>query len=136
MQLNILFILIIFTIVSCSPSPQYTIQKLPSGKEIKIISMGKMFFSKDKPALMVKYQTDIDIKNVDLLRKEVEEIWPMFRINVEKSQYSNAIITVASQPIKKFIFFSTNSNYNFMALKKENGTWDLNSCEFRGQCMY
>jgi len=127
MKLKFILVLATVFIASCSSDSQNTIQKLPSGKEIKILSIGKIFLKKDKPVLMLKYQTDVDIKNVDLLRKEVEEIWPMFRINVEKSKYSNAIIAATSQPVKKFLIFSTNNSYNFVASKKENGIWDLNS---------
>jgi len=127
MRYKFVVVFIVLFVISCSSSPQYTVQKLPSGKEIKILSMGKMHFTKDTPALTLKYQTDISIDNVNLLRKEAEEIWPMFRINVEKSGLSNAIVMATSPPIKKAPILSTTRSYNFVATKRENGTWDLNS---------
>ncbi len=103
MEYKFLVVPIILLISSCSPSPQYKVQKLPSGKEIKILSMGKMHFAKDLPALTLKYQTDISIENVDLLRQEVEEIWPVFRANVERSGLSKAIVMATSPPKKSRI---------------------------------
>jgi hypothetical protein len=127
MGYKFLVVPIILLISSCSPSPQYKVQKLPSGKEIKILSMGKMHFAKDLPALTLKYQTDISIENVDLLRQEVEEIWPVFRVNAERSGLSKAIVMATSPPIRKALILSTTRSYNFIATKRENGTWDLNS---------
>ena len=86
-----------------------------------------MYLTEDSPALMLKYQTDIGIDDVDLLRKEVEEIWPMFRVNVEESGLSNAIILATSSPERTGLIFSTSQSYNFVSSKKENGTWDFNS---------
>jgi len=115
-------------LISCSPQPKFTIQRLPSGKEIKILSIGKWYFTKDKTtALTLKYQTDISIDDVDLLRKEVEEIWPVFRIDAEKSDLSNAVIMATSPPIKKVLFFYTTRSHNFVLSKKANGTWEFKS---------
>lgn len=121
-------------LISCSSREEFavrfsqekmTIQKLPSGKEIKILSIGNWYFAKDRPpALLLRYQTDIRIDDVDLLRKEVEEIWPVFRINVEKSGLPNAAIA-ATNPLFDFLFFHTSRSRNFVVSKKTNGTWDF-----------
>ncbi len=126
MKLKILILLSALIFNLGSSSPQTTTQKLPSGKEIKILGMGKMHFTKGTPALALKYQTDISVEKIDLIRQEVEEIWPFFRYNVEQSRLSNALIMATSPPEKSFFGNKTQSQ-NFVATMKENGTWNLNS---------
>lgn len=50
--------------------------------------------------MALEYETDININDVESLRKEAEEIWPVFRVNVENEKMVNAIIK-ASKPKKK-----------------------------------
>lgn len=96
---------------------------LPSGKTIKIKAIGKMYFSKGDPALALEYETDSNLNDVESLRKEVEEIWPIFRVNVENDKMTNAVIK-ASEPKKKtgLITYKYNSR-NFVINQKSNGTW-------------
>jgi len=35
------------------------VHRLPSGREVKVWGVTKMFFSKGDPALMLKYRTDL-----------------------------------------------------------------------------
>ena len=37
------------------------------------------------PALMLKYQTDLKISDLPALRKEVEEIWSVFKADRERA---------------------------------------------------
>ena len=75
--------------------------------------MGKIFFTKDDPALILNYQTDIDINNVELLRQEVEEIWPIFRVDAEKSGLKSAFIAANTKSQKKFLILSQKNLLNF-----------------------
>lgn len=121
-----LLLLINTLLICCSSEPNYTVQKLPSGKEIKILNIGKMHFTNDIPALVLRYQTDIIITDTDSLRKEAEEIWPVFRVNVEKSGLSNATIMPTTVPIRKYFIFTTNKSYYFTISRNSNGTWQHN----------
>ena len=49
--------------VACggSPSP-YQERTLPSGQTVKVLGVGKMFFTKGEAALMLKYQTDLNLR--------------------------------------------------------------------------
>lgn len=117
-----LLIIVAFAVTSCAPSgPTYTIQKLPSGKKIKVLSVGKMLFSGGDRALMLKYQTEIPLDNKTALREEVEEIWKYFKLDVEKTDSTSAIIS-ANEPPKGFIV-TTNKNYNFVIQKDKDGNW-------------
>jgi len=51
------------------------VHRLPSGREVKVLGVTKMFFSKGDPALMLKYRTDLRLDDQEQLLKEVEEVW-------------------------------------------------------------
>jgi hypothetical protein len=109
-------------VVSCSKKPAYTTKTLPSGRTVKIASIMKMFFSKGDPALMLKYYTDINIDNTLELQDEVEEIWELFQIDVEKAGLNFAIISAVEMP--QGIIFKTRG-FNFVFEKHESGDWIL-----------
>jgi hypothetical protein len=50
---------------------------------VKVIDVSKMFFSHGDPALMLKYRTELRLQGQAQLRKEVEEVWQVFRVDVE-----------------------------------------------------
>ena len=45
----------------------YTVHKLPSGREVKVIGITQMLFTKGDPALMLKYQTALRLEDRDQL---------------------------------------------------------------------
>lgn len=117
----LLFPLII--LLSCGNSqPKYEIHKLTSGKEVKVFGIGKIHFTNDDPALMLKYYTDINLDDKDSLIKEVDEIWPVFKINVESSKLNAAIISANDLP--KGVIISKNRSYNFIFQRNTNGEWE------------
>ena len=95
---------------------------MPSGKKVKVIAVGQLNFSNDSPALMLKYQTDLRISNLPTLRKEVDEIWSVFKGDVEKAKLTTAIISANETPQGFIIKNSTGYNFVF---KKVAGTWRL-----------
>lgn len=105
----------------CNPGPQYQVQRLPSGKELKVLGVGKMFFSGGPPALMLKYRTDLDLDDRSALEREVDEIWQHFRIDVERAGLTSAIISAEDAP-KGFIVTS-NRSFNFVYRKSADGAW-------------
>ena len=70
---------------------------------------------------MLNYQTDLNISDVENLRKEVDDIWPTFQVDVEKAQVSFAVIS-ANEPPKGTII-TQNRKYNFVFQKSSDGTW-------------
>ncbi len=118
----IFFVFFVTAVSALEASP--TIERLPSGKEIKVLGMGKMFFAKHNvTALMLRYETKLNIDNIELLRKEAEEIWPIFRVNAEKSGLSTTVISANEIPKKKLLVLSQNRAFNFVISKEENGPW-------------
>lgn len=116
---------IALTLTGCgSVDRNYTVQRLPSGREVKIIGIGKMFFSKGDQALTLKYRTDLRLDDHEQVRKEVEEIGQVFRVDVERTGMKAAIISV-QEPGKQMLIVSTSKSYNFVIQKSEAGTWEF-----------
>ena len=109
-------------LTSCSQKPQYTTQTLPSGRVVKIAGIGEVRFSKDDPALMLKYYTDIDMSDKGALQTEAEDIWQSFKVNVEKAGLKSAILSANEMPHG---FISKTSGFNFVFKKQGSGDWML-----------
>jgi hypothetical protein len=59
---------------------------LPSGKAIVVTSVMPMFFPNGDHVLVMNCETDISIDDHVALRKEVDEIWDIFRLDVERAK--------------------------------------------------
>jgi len=73
---------------------------------------------------MLKYQTALRLEDRDQLRKEVEEVWQVFRVDVERAGLKAAVISVQETP-KRVLIVSTSKGYNFVVKKSEAGTWEF-----------
>jgi len=80
-----------------------------------------MYFSKGAPALVLKYQTDLNINDKAALQSEAGEIWPMFKKDVEHENLSSALIIANAVPQGTLI--KTVHSYNFVYEKTADGTW-------------
>ena len=107
-----------------STEPGYTVHKLPSGREVKVLSMTKMFFAKGDPALVLKYRTDLKLDDHEQLRKEVEEVWQAFRVDVEREGLKAAVINVQETP-KRVLIITKSRGYNFVVKKSGAGAWEF-----------
>jgi hypothetical protein len=75
---------ILLAVVACGGSPlPYQERTLRSGQTVKILGIGKMLFTKGDSALMLKYQTDINLDDEAALHREVLAIWEVFRHDAE-----------------------------------------------------
>ena len=95
--------------------------KLPSGRVVKIITVGRMNFSKAGPALMLKYQTDLKVTDIEVLRKEVEEIWATFRVEAEQAKLRNAIVSANEK--QRGTLAKTGNSYSFVFIQQQDGSW-------------
>jgi hypothetical protein len=93
---------------------------LPSGKKIKVIAEGQVQSTVNGSilGLMLKYQTDLKVSDVAALRKEADEIWPVFNPDVERLALRAGIISAneATDDI-------TSKGYNFVFEKQNDGSW-------------
>ncbi|MBI2437393.1 MAG: hypothetical protein HYV36_01065 [Lentisphaerae bacterium] len=100
----------------------YKVVMLPTGKEVKVAGMGRINFTKDEPALMLKYYTDLEINNATSIETEVLEIWEGFRKDVEAAKLTSGIVSANDMP-KGMIHKGTMRNYVFK--RKPDGKWEL-----------
>ena len=64
------------------------------------------------------------LEDQEQLRKEVEEVWQAFRVDVEQAGLKAAIISV-HEPPKRVLIVSTNKSYNFVIQKSAEGKWEF-----------
>jgi hypothetical protein len=93
---------------------------LGSQKSVNVLSVGPLQSTAGWTALMLKYRTAISLSDVPELRKEADEVWDRFIVDLERSGYQNAIIS-ANGP-EKGVILTTNTSYNFI-YKKSEGVW-------------
>jgi hypothetical protein len=108
--------------LACNPhEPQSRIVSLPSGRQVKILSVGKMYFTKGDPALVLKYQTDLPLENVSALAVEADEIWQAFRVDVDAQHMKNAMISATK--VTSTGLLTQTRGYNFVYKKQADGSW-------------
>ncbi|MHB8481467.1 MAG: hypothetical protein ACYDBV_01835 [Nitrospiria bacterium] len=93
---------------------------LGSGKRVEILAVGPLKSAKGWSSLMLKYRTSISVDDVALLRKESNEIWERFVVDVEQAGYNSAIIS-ANEP-EKGEGIKHNRGFNFV-FEKKDGSW-------------
>jgi hypothetical protein len=94
---------------------------LPSGKLIRVLTVSRLRY-KQGTALVLKYQTDLSVSDLHALRKEIDQIWPVFRGDVEKAKLTTAIISANETP--QGVVLKSGAAHFFM-FRKIDGTWQL-----------
>ncbi|TMB17094.1 MAG: hypothetical protein E6J59_17465 [Deltaproteobacteria bacterium] len=87
-----------------------------------MLGVGKMFFTKGDAALILKYQTDLNLDDQAALHREVLAIWDVFRQDVERAGLKGAIVSANERPLSH-LFWSSNISFNFVFNRVEDGTW-------------
>ena len=100
------------------PGQPYT---LPSGKQIRITAVGPMYFAKDQPALVMQCDTETSTGNMPELRKEVDEIWEVFRRDVEAAHMKSAVIRMNHNVGTGII--TRGEGYGFVFKQGNDGRW-------------
>lgn len=117
---SLLFLLLVP--FGCGGNAQnFKLFKLPSGKEIKITSTGKMNFASGDPALVLNYQTDLSIDDKTALRKEVDEIWDVFQKDVENAHLKAGVIRATH--VEGTGFIKSGNSYGFVFVKRDDAKW-------------
>ncbi len=113
---------ILVTCVACSSQAQnFKTVKLPSGKEIKVTGMVKMNFPNSDPALVLNYLTDIPIEDRATLRKEIDEVWSVFEVDVEKAKLKAGVIRVTHMEGSGLV--KSGKGYGYVFVKRDDGQW-------------
>jgi hypothetical protein len=126
----LLVLCLVLFIVGCVPTVKYIPGKnisdlkgtqfhpgentLPSGRKIVIKDMTKTTFdSGDPPALVLNYSTSVSVDNMTELRGEADEVWSIFRKDVENQN----LTTGALRPT------NGSRGYGFVFMKRPDDSW-------------
>jgi hypothetical protein len=103
--------------------PQYELRQLPSGRQVRLLSMTPIRFQNGETALMLKYQTLLKVGDTASLRTEVRDIWSVFKVDAESAQVGSAIISANEVP--SGLIFKTGKGYNFVFQRTTDGSWHM-----------
>ena len=106
---------------SCVGGPATKPHQLTSGRTIRVISVGRMHFTEAPPALVLSYQTDLEVDQAEALQEEVAEIWRGFQRDAEQAKLSSAVIMANEVPDGFLI--KTNRSRSFVFARNPDGTW-------------
>ena len=109
-----------FWCAGCSRSSS-SLTTLPSGKQIKITGIGPMHFPNGTEAMILNCETDISIDDMPNLRKEADEIWSIFRKDVEGSSLTNGVIRITHSEGSGLVTHS--KGFGFVLEKRADGQW-------------
>jgi hypothetical protein len=111
------------TAVACQSQSPVKEVTLPSGQKVKVVSITRVYYSNDSPALMLRYQTDLKVSDVSNLRKEADQIFQFFKNDVEVAHLTNAVMSATEAP--EGGIFKTAKGFNFVYRKSADGVWRL-----------
>lgn len=120
-NLLVIVLLAISFCYSCTAEQPSQSLKLPSGRVVKVLGVIRVNFPQGPPALMLKYETDLKIGDKEALRKEVDEIFAVFKVDAENGQFRSAIVSANEKPTG--LFLKKSSGYNFVYEKRTDGRW-------------
>jgi hypothetical protein len=108
-------------LAACSSEPQYTVQTLPDGKQVKVLGVAKVFSTSGGGWLILSYQTDLPMSDVSALAKEADHLWPYFKNDVEKAGMKEGAIKAVSEPVGTIVKKST--AFTFVYRQGPDGAW-------------
>lgn len=108
-------------LTACSVGPQYQIQTLPNGKQVKLIAVTRMASTNGNKWMVLKYQTDLPISDVNAISREIDQIWVYFKNDVERAGMKDAVIKASSAPTGTIV--QESKAYNVAYKKGQDGTW-------------
>jgi hypothetical protein len=93
---------------------------LGSGKQVEILSAGPILFGDGKSALVLQYRTQLSMSDLAALRKEADEVWNHFVVDVEKAHYAQAAIN--AQGPEEGTLIKEGRLYSFL-YEKQGESW-------------
>jgi len=118
------FLIVCIALASCvQGGQQYQVRKLPSGREVRLVSVMPIRFQNGETSLMLTYQTPLKVGDSVNLRAEVRDIWATFRTDAEKAHVQSAIISAVEVPSGFILKKST--GHNFVFERAADGSWHM-----------
>jgi len=75
---------------------------LPSGNKIVVDAVGKIYYRKSEPGIMLQYSTNLNMEDAELLKSEVDEVWSLFKKEADESGLDSVVISANYPPVGKF----------------------------------
>jgi hypothetical protein len=109
-------------LVACQERPSYALKKLPSGREVKILSVGRIYSTQEEAWIIrLRYETELPLDNPAGLQVEIDDIWKYFRVDADQSGFKFAAVT-AVEP-SRVPGVEVHRQFGFLFVKDEKGTW-------------
>ena len=113
----------ILILAGCGASqPHVQVRRLSSGESVKVLGISKINSSASGPALMLKYQTDLNMDDADAVHAEAARIWVEFSKDAEQAQVQSAIVSANAPPTGAGVISHTRA-YNFVFKQNARGDW-------------
>jgi hypothetical protein len=109
-------------VADLGPSPGAGTMTLPSGKQIKVLGIHKLAFSKGPPAYMISFQTVVAFDDKAALQHEADELWAVVRPTVEKAGLTAAVLSANEKPTGGN-HLKHNRGFNFVFEEGPDGHW-------------
>ena len=119
---NIIPVLLVSALCcACSAQQPSRPLKLASGRVVRVLGEGPINFSQGPTALMLKYETDLQVADAEKLRKEADEVLAILKIDAAKGNFTSVIVSANEKP--SGLIFKTSKGYNFVYEKRADGQW-------------
>jgi hypothetical protein len=111
-------------LAGCGPAsqPRFQYRRLSSGEQVKVLGIRKVNVGASGPALMLQYQTDLNMDDEAAVHTEAERIWAEFRSDADRAKVQSAIVSANSPPSGGGVISHTKA-YNFVFERKGAGEW-------------
>jgi hypothetical protein len=114
--------LLILSGCGSAAQPHFQYRRLPSGEQVRVLAIRKVNVGASGPALMLQYETDLNLDDEAAVHAEVERIWAEFRRDADQAQVRSAIVSANAPPSGGGVISHTRS-YNFVFERTGGGEW-------------
>ena len=119
--------LLLLACYGCAPKSNERVVRLPSGRHIVVIGqLGAVRLGDGTNLFTMSYRTHKKVTD-PALRSEIDEVWALFRSDVERAKFKAAAINAMELPdasAKSFFFSIEKSNSrNFVFTQLADETW-------------
>ena len=70
---------------------------------------------------MMKYETDLKVRETEALRKEADEVFGILKPDAENGKFTSAIVSANEKPTGMIL--KSSKGYNFVYEKRADGQW-------------
>jgi len=111
---------------ACHEVDQTAAWDLPSGKQVTIIGVNKLYYSAGGDwALVVNYESSVPLDQGDALRREVDEVWTVFKNKVDRAGVKYAIVS-PNAPASSGVV-TTRRSISYLYSRGASGQWSASA---------